>query len=116
MHFLLSSATAFKSSFISKLIKEYLLITHFIHKYNIYRKSDKEKKKKIKKLRCAINCLKYCIGELYNYTDESLYPFRREMISSATFFPDINIPPKMGPIRGVPDTAEAAIPHTYNPG
>ena len=38
------------------------------------------------------------------------------MISSATFLPDINMPPKIGPIRGVPETAEAAIPQTYRPG
>ena len=34
------------------------------------------------------------------------------MIISATFLPLISIPPKIGPMRGVPDTAEAAIPQT----
>lgn len=34
-------------------------------------------------------------------------------IISATFLPDKNIPPKIGPIRGAPNTAFAAIPVTY---
>lgn len=40
------------------------------------------------------------------------FHLRRAMISSATFFPLISMPPKMGPMRGVPETAEAAIPQT----
>lgn len=38
--------------------------------------------------------------------------FRRAMIWSATFLPDRSIPPNIGPMRGVPDTAEAAMPQT----
>ena len=38
--------------------------------------------------------------------------FRRAIISSATFLPDMSIPPNIGPMRGVPETAEAAMPHT----
>ena len=40
------------------------------------------------------------------------YFLRRVMISSATFLPERSMPPKMGPIRGVPETAEAAMPQT----
>ena len=40
------------------------------------------------------------------------YFLSRAMISSATFLPERSIPPKMGPMRGVPETAEAAIPQT----
>ena len=40
----------------------------------------------------------------------------RSIIISATFLPDMSIPPKIGPIRGVPETADAAIPQTYSPG
>lgn len=43
---------------------------------------------------------------------QGFYFFSLAMISSATFLPDISIPPKIGPIRGVPETAEAAIPQT----
>ncbi len=38
------------------------------------------------------------------------------MMSLATFLPDMSMPPKMGPMRGVPETADAAIPQTYRPG
>ena len=34
------------------------------------------------------------------------------MIWSATRFPDISMPPKMGPMRGVPATADDAMPQT----
>ena len=34
------------------------------------------------------------------------------IMRSATFLPERSIPPKIGPIRGVPLTAEAAIPQT----
>lgn len=34
------------------------------------------------------------------------------IIMSATFLPLISMPPKMGPMRGVPETAEEAIPQT----
>ena len=44
------------------------------------------------------------------------YFFSFSIIISATFLPLISIPPKIGPIRGVPETAEAAIPQTYSPG
>lgn len=40
------------------------------------------------------------------------YFFNLAMIASATFLPESNIPPKIGPMRGVPATAEEAIPHT----
>ena len=36
--------------------------------------------------------------------------------SRATFLPDSNMPPKMGPMRGPPNVAFAAIPATYKPG
>jgi len=42
--------------------------------------------------------------------------FSSAMIRSATFLPDSSIPPKIGPIRGVPPTALDAMPHTHNPG
>ena len=38
------------------------------------------------------------------------------IIMSATFLPLISMPPKMGPMRGVPETAEEAIPQTKRPG
>lgn len=34
------------------------------------------------------------------------------IIMSATFLPLISMPPKMGPMRGVPETADEAIPQT----
>ena len=34
------------------------------------------------------------------------------IIRSATFLPERSMPPKIGPMRGVPLTAEAAIPQT----
>jgi hypothetical protein len=39
-----------------------------------------------------------------------------DRMSSATFFPDKSIPPKMGPMRGPPNAAFADIPATYTPG
>lgn len=38
--------------------------------------------------------------------------FSLSMMRLATFLPDISMPPKMGPILGVPLTAEAAMPQT----
>ena len=39
-------------------------------------------------------------------------PFSFAMMRSATFLPLNSMPPKMGPMRGVPDTALAAMPQT----
>ena len=43
---------------------------------------------------------------------QSFRYFSLSMMRFATFFPDISMPPKMGPILGVPLTAEAAMPQT----
>lgn len=40
------------------------------------------------------------------------YAFSLAMMRSATFLPLSSMPPKIGPMRGVPDTALAAIPQT----
>lgn len=54
------------------------------------------------------------LGDYYQLHkwNQAFSPARRRMMRSATFLPDSNIPPKIGPMRGVPDTAEAAMPHT----
>lgn len=52
------------------------------------------------------------IRNLWGCYCNDLHFFRASIIRSATFFPDNSIPPKIGPILGVPLTADAAIPHT----
>ena len=42
--------------------------------------------------------------------------FKNSIIISAAFFPERNIPPNTGPIRGAPNTALAPIPEINNPG
>lgn len=54
-------------------------------------------------------------GRLFCFPGRIMQGFRYfslSMMRLATFFPDISIPPKMGPILGVPLTAEAAMPQT----
>ena len=48
----------------------------------------------------------------YNPLFITPYFFNFSIIKSATFLPESIIPPKIGPMRGVPATAEDAIPQT----
>ena len=46
------------------------------------------------------------------HSSDNVYFFSLSIIKSATFLPDSNIPPNIGPILGVPATAEEAMPQT----
>lgn len=54
----------------------------------------------------------YRMGGGDGYCPEGVHFRVRSMIISATFLPERSMPPKMGPMRGVPPTADDAMPQT----
>ena len=52
------------------------------------------------------------MGKSEAFAAHAAYFFNFSMIRSATFLPESIMPPKMGPMRGVPATADEAMPHT----